>query len=194
MRPVRIDFSGRSRALALDSHRTAHRIAAALLVIGVVMLASGAAVAWKLSQKTTQVNETAARLQAARDAADPTANAQAVQLSPDDAELVAGAVAGLNYPWANIMSNLERSLTPGVSMISIELGVARQSVKMVIDAPDIDHAIPYVDGIRHDPMFAQVTLVKQEVVNLGDNVTAMRFTLEAPTTAPVGASRGEAAR
>ncbi|MFT4174132.1 MAG: hypothetical protein QM639_16335 [Rhodocyclaceae bacterium] len=190
MKPLRIDFSGRSRLWAFEVARPAQRAWAIVLAAGVVLAASGGAVAWSLKARQAQVEAARVQLEAARAPRVVVAD-EGAQLSPQEQELVGGAVAGLNYPWAGVLTRLEASMRPGLSMVSLELGAARQGSKLILDAPDVTHALPYVDSLRREPLFRHAMIVKQESVTLGDNVTSMRFTVEAPSVAPDSARTEE---
>ncbi|MEC5396808.1 hypothetical protein [Uliginosibacterium sp. H1] len=174
MKPMRIDFSGRSplRTLPSGSPRD-------FAMLGVLLLALLAVVAGVATWSHLQARTSAARQSLAEVEDQQVRLAQA----PGDAGLSAEGIAAvnlavrhLNYPWGMVFDALEKSLQPDVVISSVEVGMARQGAKIIIDAPTVEHALNYVEGLRGQPEVGGVVLMRQEVVSTDANL--LRFTLD----------------
>ncbi|HEX5125192.1 MAG TPA: hypothetical protein VFW00_00490 [Rhodocyclaceae bacterium] len=182
MKALQIDFSGRSRLFALNAADPVCLIYVGLLVLGIALVGSGAAFAMRLNTQSSRLAKAIAQIESTTQRARDETAAQNSQLSTEETEAINAAVIQLNYPWLSLFKGLEEHAKPGISLISIETGAQRESAKIVVDAPGIDDALSYVQGLKVDPVFSSMSLVKQETVNLGNNVNVMRFTLEAPSS------------
>lgn len=104
----------------------------------------------------------------------------------ESAEAVSHASLHLNYPWASLIDSLERNNRQGVGLMSLEMGVVRQSNKMVIEVAELAAGLDYLEALKLAPGFNGLVLARQEAVMV-EGSQRWRFTLEAPQ--PVKAER-----
>lgn len=97
----------------------------------------------------------------------------------ESAEAIAQASLHLNYPWATLIGSLEKNVRPGVSVLSVEFGLVRQSNKLVVEAIELGAGMDYIEALKAAPGFASLVLTRQESVNV-DGSPRLRFTLEMP--------------
>jgi hypothetical protein len=177
LKPLQIDFAPRRGWLEAGTDKR-HRPLWALLCVGMLVLLGGSlTAAWNLQRERSVVNTHVAALQSELNVTEE-GDEQTDTAMADSAESVQAANMHLNYPWANMLGILEQNMRPEVTLLSLEMGVLRQSNKIVIESTDLPSALSYLDDLRDEPFYATLALTRQETVN--DNTMHMRFTLEAP--------------
>lgn len=192
MKPMQIDFAPRRGVLEAGSDKRHRPLWLMLCVLGLVLLVASFSAAWKLQRERSKVNERVATLQAELNVSDEGA-AQDESANADSAESVLRANMHLNYPWATMLGVLEQNMRPQITLISLEMGVLRQSNKLVVEAGDVAAALSFLDSLREEPQYATLILTRQETV-VGEGGTRMRFTFEAPIVQAESATKKAGAR
>jgi hypothetical protein len=177
LKPVQIDFAPRHGWLEAGTDKRRRPLWALLCAGMLVLLVASLTTAWRLQRERTAVNTRVAALQDELNVSDE-GDPQADTAIADSEESVQVANSHLNYPWANMLGILEQNMRPEVTLVSLEMGVLRQSNKLVIESTDLPAALSFVDELRDEPFYATLALTRQETVS--DGVMHMRFTLEAP--------------
>lgn len=190
MKPLLIDFAPRQKWWQAGSDRRLRPLWIALSAFMLVLFAAVFLQSSRLEHQRAEVKSQLDVMQAAMTAAQEE-DTRTESVTLDSAEAVAQANSFLNYPWPTLFSSLEHSLRPEVHLVSMELGVMRQSSKLVVDANDANVALEYLDALRDEPGFATVALAKQEAIT-GQGEARMRFTIETPSAR--GAQRSSAAK
>jgi len=178
LKALQIDFAPRQRWYEAGTDKRHRLLWAGVCVVMLLLLGASVATAWKLSHERSAVSARVTTLRAALEAGQESA-ARSDDLSAEAAESVQQANQHLNYPWANMLGILERNAQPQVTLMSVEMGVVRQSNKLVIEAADVGAALSYVENLRKQPAYASLMVVRQEKTGT-DGAQGMRFTLEAP--------------
>lgn len=174
MKPVRIDFC---RAPASG---TSQYILWLLLIVGVLASGIGLYVGTSLSDKAESLLQANQALQDERVSLDESVRAQE-QVSTEMLDAVNTAVSVLNYPSLELLTQLERHVVQDVSVVSVEIGAQRTSLRVVVQAPTTHQALDYLDGIKKEPGFRTAALTRQEPVNGNkDGSAGWRFTFEVP--------------
>lgn len=177
MRHIGIDFSRNKVPVLGASLRSA-----LWWGLGVVALVATLSAAGVLLKANADAQGLAAHIDQL-DAATQTEDAQpqsVSSLSPDALEVVNGAVNQLNYPWFDVLGALERHVRSEVFLMSLEVGIVRSSTKIIIQAPDIDEALSYVDSLKDEPALRGISVVKQETTSSEGSGSAIRLTLDLP--------------
>lgn len=179
MKAVNIDFAPVRGA----GHRPGARnwlIVAALL--GALAVA-GALFGNNLASQAAAMRIKAQEIDATRDA-ERSAALVKDQIAPDVADAINGVIRMLDYPVMDLLAQLERCARPNVSLMSVELGSVRSSLRIIIQAPGLPEALDYLEALRAEPGFRNVSIIRQEP-DAGDRGDAWRFTLETPQGDPV---------
>jgi hypothetical protein len=182
LKPLQIDFAPRHGWLEAGSDKRHRSLWAVLCVLMLVLLGTSLATAWKLQRERSVVNARVAALQTALEVGQES-EARNDSVSAEAAQSVQQANEYLNYPWANMLGTLERNAQPPITLISLEMGVMRQTNKLVIEAADVGAALGYVETLRKQPAYSSLMLMRQEKAGT-DGAPVMRFTLEAPVAQP----------
>ncbi|MEC5386916.1 hypothetical protein VVD49_14370 [Uliginosibacterium sp. H3] len=183
MKPMLIDFTPRQQWFEAGTDRRRRPVWAVACVLALVLLVACMTVAWKLQRERAAVKTQVTALQAELDVGQEN-DALADSLKAESAQSIQQANQFLNYPWAKMLGTLERNARPEVTMISLEMGVQRQSSKFVVEAADVGAVLSYVETLREEPVYASLMLVRQERGSSNDPAAGMRFTLEAPVVQP----------
>jgi hypothetical protein len=190
MKPMHIDFAphaGWWNAGSDKANRPLWWVICGLLIAAVFM---SAFFAWQLDREKAIAMSSRASVQAALDRAGQ-GDEQADMAKIESAEAIAHASLHLNYPWATLISSLERNTRPGVNVLSMEFGLVRQSNKLVVEASELAAGLDYLEALKGMPGFDSVALMRQEAVSV-DGSPRIRFTLEAPQpVAPARTARNE---
>ena len=178
MRPLQIDFAPRHGVLEAGTDK-AHRPLWLLTCLAMlILLGVSLTTAWKLQRERAVVGSRVAALQSALDVREE-GEAQNDSVKAEAAQSVQQANMHLNYPWASMLGTLEQSVRPEITLVSLEMGVLRQSNKFVIESPNAAAALSFMETMRDEPAFGSLTLTRQETV-AGEGPVRMRFTLDAP--------------
>jgi len=182
LKPLQIDFAPRHGWLEAGTDKQRRPLWALLCVFMLILLAASLTTAWKLQRERSAVNTRVAALQTELNVSEEGA-AQNESATAESAVSVHQANMHLNYPWATMLGILESNTRPEVTLISLEMGVMRQSNKLVIESAGVPAALSFLDSLRDEAVYSTLTLIRQETV-ASDGATRMRFTLEAPVVQP----------
>jgi hypothetical protein len=183
LKPLQIDFTPRHDWLEAGSDKRHRPLWALACVLAVLLLVASITTAWKLQRERSVVNVRVADLQTELDVGQES-EARNDSLTAESAQSVQQANQYLNYPWARMLGTLEQNARPQVLLISLEMGVQRQSSKLVVEAADVGAVLSYIETLREEPAYASLMLIREEKGATGADAGAMRFTLEAPTVQP----------
>ncbi|MDB5801479.1 MAG: hypothetical protein JWL63_2418 [Rhodocyclales bacterium] len=178
MKPLQIDFAPRHGWLEAGTDKARRPLWALLCGLMLLLLAASLTTAWKLQRERSAVNTRIATLQSALNISEE-GEAQNETATAESAQAIALANMHLNFPWVGLLGTLERNTRPEIRLVSLEMGVLRQSSKLVVETTDTPSALSFVDTLRAQPAYASLTLTRQETV-AADGASRMRFTLEAP--------------
>jgi hypothetical protein len=185
---LQIDFAPRHGVLEAGTDKAHHPLWLLLSALMLALLCVSLTTAWKLQRERSAINTRVVALQTALDVRDE-GLAQNDSATAESAQSVYLANLHLNYPWAGMLGTLEHSVRPEVTLISLEMGVLRQSNKIVIESANAASALSFMETLRDEPAYASLALTRQETVVAADGATRMRFTLEAPVAQPEQAAR-----
>ncbi len=192
MKGLQIDFAPRHSWLEAGTDKARRPLWALLCVLMLLLLGASLTTAWKLQRERSAVNARVATLQAALNVSEE-GEAQNETATADSAQAIGEANMHLNYPWADMLGSLERNTRPEITLMSLEMGVMRQSSKLVIETADMSSALGFIDTLRAEPAYASLILTRQEAV-AADGTNRLRFTLEAPVAQPEQAAPKAEAR
>jgi hypothetical protein len=179
---LQIDFAPRHGWLEAGTDKARRPLWALLCVLMLLLLGASLTTAWKLQRERSAVNVRVASLQTALNVTQE-GEAQNETATADSAAAVGEANMHLNYPWVSMLGSLERNTRPEITLMSLEMGVLRQSSKLVIETGDMPSALKFIDTLRADPAYSSLILTRQEAV-AADGSNRLRFTLEAPLAQP----------
>lgn len=183
MNAIAIDFAPRSLARALRSAPRATWVIlalAALCWLGFAWKAGSlvqqrkalAATLQQVSAKVqTQLDERAARRQAASKIVVPEAQANAVN----------AAIAQLNLPWRDLFDALETATPASIALLSVEPDAKKHLLKGTAEAKTGEEMIAYIEQLKKVALFADARLTKHEI-NDQDPNKPLRFQFEAEWT------------
>jgi hypothetical protein len=175
MQAINIDFAS-ARVRPLD------RLLLILLCVGILGGLMGLALGLRAAQQADEQRGAAQRVQVRQ--TDSSEHAwQALQVAPDVASAVNSTVDMLNYPLMDIFKILEKHSRKRVSVISVELGPVRSSLRMVVQASSALDVLDYLDEMKIEPGFRNIALTRQESAGGDGPGMNWRFTLEVPQTA-----------
>ena len=106
------------------------------------------------------------------------------RLTHERVSAVNAAVSRLNLPWPDMLGQIERAQTPGVSLVAIEPDVARGVVRLLGQAVGPDGLVDYVRGLSVQPAFSGVAILKHRAGPAAASAIAptgappLEFTLE----------------
>ena len=182
MKPLQIDFAPRHGWLEAGTDKRSRPVWILACGLALLLLGTSVTAAWKLQRQRTVVNTQVAALQVELDVGQES-EAHNDSLTAESAQSIQQANQFLNYPWAKMLGTLEHNARPEVTMISLEMGVQRQSSKFVVEAADVGAVLSYIETLREEPVYASLMLVRQERSGT-DPGAGMRFTLEAASGQP----------
>lgn len=189
MRRVEIDFATDSLPMVGGGQR--HFLWWLLLAVAVLLFLVSLGVIWRagvtsaeLSAQIAELDESTRSIEASRQ--------QAVGISADELESVNAAVRYLNYPWVELLGAFERHVRPEVTLVSLEMGITRPSIKLTVQAPDVGQALGYVDSIKAESVLRGLAVTKHEEATT-ETGKAARVLMEIPQAVPSPrqAQRGE---
>ena len=187
MKGLQIDFAPRHGWLEAGTDKARRPLWALLCVSMLILLVVCMTTAWKLQRERSVVSARVSALQTELNVSEE-GEAQNETASADSAQAVTEANMHLNYPWVDMLGTLESNTRPEVSLMSLEMGVMRQSSKLVIETADMSSALGFIDALRANPAYSSLILTRQETVT-ADGANRIRFTLEAPLAQPEQAAR-----
>ncbi len=173
MKRLRIDFAAPGARRALHRASAAHclLIAAGLALCVSVGLALAKARALDQALQARQQSE-----QAGRAAAPPPV--PAAQISQSQANAVNATVQRLNLPWRDLRDALDVATPDSVALLAIEPDPRTRVLTVLAEANGSDAMLAYIEQLKRQPFFVNVTLTKHETNEL-DPVRPLRFELEA---------------
>ncbi|HSD37735.1 MAG TPA: hypothetical protein VLC92_09500 [Rhodocyclaceae bacterium] len=183
MKPLQIDFTPRHDWLEAGTDKRHRSVWALACLLALFLLVASLTIAWKLQSERSAVNARIADLQTELDVGQES-EARNDSLTAESAQSVQQANQFLNYPWAKMLGTLEHNARPEVSLISLEMGVQRQSSKLVVEGADVGAVLSYIETLREEPLYASLMLVRQEKGGAGADGGGQRFTLEAAAAQP----------
>lgn len=189
MRRVEIDFA--SDALPMFGGGQRRVLWWGLLAMALLLLLVCLGVIWQAGTTSAELSAQIAELDESTRSIEATRQ-QAAGVSADELESVNAAVRYLNYPWVDLLGALERHVRPEVTLVSLEMGITRPSIKLTVQAPDVGQALGYVDSIKAEPALRGLAVTKHEEATT-ENGKASRVLLEIPQAVPSPrqVSRGE---
>lgn len=153
--------------------------------VGWVLLAAGlAAAAWAYSRDRAADAADAARTlrESQRAEAVQQARAQAAAASRMTPERLRaqGARLEVAVPWSSVLDALASASKDPVYVLSVSLDPSRASLHIDGEAPDLDHAVSYVEGLAATPPLREVRLASHEQVgDAGSGRQVVRFAVDA---------------
>jgi hypothetical protein len=99
-------------------------------------------------------------------------------ISPEKTIAINNAIAQLNVPWLDMQDAIIEASTPGVGLLVLEPQVKQQMIKIAGEAKNSDDMLLYIEQLKRQPFFLNVTLVKHSVSEQDPN-KLLRFQLEA---------------
>lgn len=167
-----------------------------VMATAVILMVAGVAIGMGMSEKARKIARKTQYTEAQEtQLTDAVRHQENVPLEVADA--VNGAIRLLDYPSIEMLTQLEHHARPEVSVVSVELGAIRSSVRIVVQADNASQVLDYMEAIKTEPAFRNVALTRQESAanNSGQGTAGWRFTLEVPQAeAPshaAGAQKGQ---
>lgn len=182
MKPVQIDFAPRQGWMEAGTDKRRRPLWAALSLLLLLLLVASLTSVWKLQRERSAVNVRVAALQTELEVSQE-GEAHNESATAESADSVRQANMHLNFPWVSMLGTLEHVSKPEITLVSLEMGVLRQSSKIVIEAGDGATALGFLESLREEPAYAAMALTRQEAATT-DGAAHMRFTLEAPAVQP----------
>ena len=99
-------------------------------------------------------------------------------LTEVQATAINAAIMQLNLPWRALRDAVDDGTPDTVALLALEPDARRHTLRIMAETGDIDGMVGYVEQLKRQPMFTDVTIVRHEVVQ-GDASRPIRFTLEA---------------
>ncbi len=161
MKPLAIDFARR--------RGTSSRWQAALL-IGALLTASAAWAGWVLAEKRAALAQVSAPLEAE-------ATPELPAWNDEQTKALNEAVQALNFAWPVLMTHLEQAMTPGASLLSLDVSTQTHDVKLTAEAPGTNEMMGFIDGLKRDPLLSGLRLTRQEAAR-SEGTGGLQFTLE----------------
>lgn len=175
MKALRLEFTRRTPGGQI---RPAVARLCLLVVVGASALAVvGGVIGSGLAAKAAEKRNEAMHLRADRESLVEAARTQAA-LPAETVESINGVVSLLNYPLLGMLEQMERHADLGVSLLSVELGAVRTSIRLTVQANGLPEVLNYVDAMREEPAFRELVVVRQEAA--AREGESLRFTLEVP--------------
>lgn len=150
-----------------------------LLGVGLGLTLLGLAVGSGFAEKAEARSSQASQLQDERTSLNDAARAQE-RVPADVVDSVNSAIRMLDYPSIELLTQLERHARPDVTVVGIEMGAVRTTLRVIVQASSAPAVLDYVDAIKQESGFRSVALTRQEGANGGDGSGGWRFTLEVP--------------
>lgn len=172
MKAPRIDFSGAQHEAGAIGERMLV-VAIASLVLAVAGIAIG------LSQATQarRLQEMIAERDAAREALQ-SAVVNQERIPAEATEAVNGVIRMMEYPLIERLNRIEPHVREDVSIISIEAGPVRSSVRLIVEAQTLPQALDFLEELRSEPGYESLAMMRQEPA--GNDGGRWRFTFEQP--------------
>ena len=163
--------------------RLLHRTGASTWLVALLALgAAGVALSqWLVLRSERQAHASA--LAAARSAAGARATSARATgpvpaLTEEQAAAINAAIMQLNLPWRALRDAVDEGTPETVALLALEPDARRHTLRITAEAGDADGMVGYVEQLKRQPMFTDVSIVRHEVVE-GDGSRPIRFTLEA---------------
>jgi Tfp pilus assembly protein PilN len=106
-----------------------------------------------------------------------------VRIPAPQAAAVNAAVYQLNLPWRDLQQALAAATPPAVALLALEPDARKRVLKISAEVKNSDDMIAYVEQLKRQEFFRDVTLTKHEVSELDPN-RPIRFQLDAEWSAP----------
>ena len=176
MTPLPLDFS--TPSLARTWARTALLTRCALLM-GLLLCASLAFAMVSLVRQQTDVRHALRDVQAKhaeRNIRQPTRVMPGID--PAQASAVNAAVSQLNLPWRDVLDAIDAATPSTIALLSIEPDARKRLVRGSAEAKNSEAMIAYVESLKKQGYFSDVTLSRHEI-NEQDPNAPLRFQFEA---------------
>ncbi len=100
------------------------------------------------------------------------------EIAEPRANAINAAVSQLNLPWHELLGALEAGTPQTIALLAIEPDAKKQLLKGQAEAKDSDSMLTYLEQLKKQPFFDQVSLTKHEI-NEQDPNKPLRFQFEA---------------
>lgn len=162
--------------------RLFHRTGLAAWLVALFALAAGiSALSQWFALRSERVAHAAA-LDAAHGAAGKghasTAAEPEPALTEPQALAINAAIMQLNLPWRALREAVDGGTPDTVALLALEPDARRHSLRITAETTDSDIMVGYVERLKRQPLFSDVTITRHEVVETDAN-RPIRFTLEA---------------
>jgi Tfp pilus assembly protein PilN len=182
---VHIDFAASS--LARSIHRT-HATVWLLALCAFVLTVGASVLGWQLhsSQRADQ-RQLAALQVAPQSRAGSTRTAPLVlvanKIPEAQAAAVNNAVLQLNLPWRDLQDAMSAATPKQIALLALEPDARKHSIKITAEARASDDMIAYIEKLKQQPLFVDVSLSRHEINELDPN-KPIRFQIDAAWSAP----------
>lgn len=167
MKTIHIDFAPRS--ISRTILRTSF-LSWAVIAIGCIVCVSTifsmrlikqeqSTIQLKLRKLETQLSDQTKHQSAKKEIAIPQAQAIAINT----------AVAQLNLPWADVFDAIESATSPAVALLSMEPDAKKHLFKIVAETKNSENMIAYIEQLKRQKFFIDVTLSKHEIMEQDPN-------------------------
>lgn len=180
MKSMYVDFSGHANMPGLAPRSAREVLFWGVLLLAIIAALGGLVMLSQVSAQTKAIENQIAEIES--DQVMAIAPEPEADMPPDVIAGINSAVTHLNYPWSEIFSALEKSSHPDVAIVTLEVGLARQTAKITVDAPGANEVLTYIEQLRGQPNVGVVSLTRQELVTTDNNTQMMRFTLDVQQT------------
>lgn len=175
MRRVNIDFAPPGIARAV--HHASFAVSL-LGTCGLMLCGASGVIAWQAAavERADDAGLAAARARARR----PAASGAAVRRPPvpdEQARAVNAIVARLNLPWRALHDAIDAATPAGVALLALEPAAKRGTVRISAEARSPDDMIGYVERLKQQRWFSDVTLASHQIDEQDPN-RPMRFQLD----------------
>lgn len=100
------------------------------------------------------------------------------QVAPNQVMAVNELISRLNIPWTSLFDAIEEATPMTIALLSVEPDARKHLVRVQAEAKDSHDMIAYVEQLKRQPAFQDVTLLSHEI-NAQDANRPLRFQLEA---------------
>jgi len=180
VKPLDVDFA--APGLARSLYRT-RPVAWALLAAGALLCAAAGVLGWRLIAQQRAHQGELALLQQRMGTRHVVRVAPQPAVSQQQAGVVNGAVMRLNLPWRALHDAIGAATPSLVALLALEPDARKRTIQITAEARFSDDMIGYVEKLKQQEMFAEVTLVRHEI-NEQDPNRPIRFQIAARWSAP----------